>query len=236
MVNKENRLRKIVALIIYLVLIPIVNIVGYYLFKNKNYNLISIIVCLLMIIPFFIKFEFSRTSAREIVIVGVMVALSVVSRIIFSATPGFKPIASIIIISGVAFGGEIGFVVGALGALISNFFFGQGPWTPFQMFAWGFVGLISGLIRLKERKTNLIYIVIIGIISGIIYSALMDYYTTVSVDNEFNFSRYLMFIGNGLPFMITYAVSNSLFLILLYFPLTKKLGRIKLKYAVFNSH
>lgn len=236
MESKRLNLRRIISLICYLVLIPFVVAFGYYLFKNKNYNLISIIVCILAIIPFFVKFEFSRNSAREIVIVGVMVALSVVSRVIFSATPGFKPIASIIIISGVAFGGEIGFIVGALSALISNFFFGQGSWTPFQMFAWGFVGLISGFVKLKDRKTNLIYIVIVGIISGIIYSVLMDYYTTVSVYNTFNLSAYFMFLGNGLPFMITYAVSNVLFLIILYFPLTKKLGRIKLKYAVFNYH
>lgn len=234
--DKKNVLKKVISYSIYLLLIPLVVGIGYYIFKNKNYNLISIIVCVLAMVPLFIHFEVARTSSREIVTIGVMIALSVVGRIIFSATPGFKPIAAIIIITGVAFGKEAGFIVGALSALISNIFFGQGPWTPFQMFSWGFVGFISGFFRLKETKFNLIIVVALGIVSGVIYSVLMDYYTTVSVDKVFNFSRYLVFLGNGLTFMIVYAISNALFLIILYFPLTKKLQRIKNKYLIFNYH
>lgn len=235
--SRRLALRKILSIVIYLVVIPLVIVLGYYIFKNKNYNLISIVVVVLAMAPFFITFEVKRTSAREVVIIGVMVALSVIGRIIFTATPGFKPIAAIVIISGVAFGGDVGFIVGALGALISNFYFGQGPWTPFQMFSFGFVGFISGLVRLNSAsKLNLLYIVLVGILGGVLYSVLIDYYTTVSVDKVFSFSRYIIFLSNGLPFMIIYSVSNALFLLILYVPLTKKLVRIKEKYLIFTYH
>ena len=231
-----NKIKKIFPVIIYLIIIPLVAIFGYFLFKNKNYNLISLIICILSLIPFFLHFEARRTSARELVIIGVMVGLATVGRIIFGAIPGFKPITAFVIIAGVAFGGEAGFIVGALSAFLSNMFFGQGTWTPFQMLSWGLIGFLSGFFRLKETKFNLVLLIIIGVIGGVLYSVLMDFYTTISVDHAFSFARYLFFVSNSLLFMALYAISNVIFLIILYFPLTKKLKRLKEKYLIFSYH
>lgn len=233
---KKLSFKKIITLLIYLLIIPFISVLGYFIFKSKNYNLISIIICLLAMVPFFINFEVKRTSAREIVIIASMVALSVIGRIAFAAAPGFKPITAIIIITGMAFGGEAGFIVGALSALISNIFFGQGPWTPFQMFAWGFVGLISGIFKLKSNKTNYLFAIIFGIFSGIIYSLIMDIWTTISVDKTFEISRYFFFVSTSFTFLLIYSISNAIFIALMYFPLTKKLARIKTKYLVFDYH
>ena len=75
-----------------------------------------------------------------------MSAISIAGRSLFIITPGFKPVAAITAITGFSLGAEAGFLTGAISALVSNMFFGQGPWTPFQMFMWGIIGFIAGLL------------------------------------------------------------------------------------------
>jgi energy-coupling factor transport system substrate-specific component len=97
-------------------------------------------------LPFVFAFEGRKPQARELVVIAVMVAITVAGRAAFFMTPQFKPVSALVIISGAALGAESGFVVGALSGFVSNFFFGQGPWTPWQMFAFGLIGFISGLL------------------------------------------------------------------------------------------
>jgi uncharacterized membrane protein len=216
-----------------LMVIPSVIAVGVLLFKDRKYNIVSVIIAFLACVPFFIGFEKGKTGVRELVVIAVMTALSVVGRLIFAPLPGFKPVTAIVIITAIAFGGQAGFITGAMSALISNIFFGQGPWTPFQMFVWGFIGLLAGLIFKPDKKPNVILLIITGILGGVLFSLLMDIWTTLSVDGEFNFSRYLFFISSGFGFMTVYAVSNVIFLLLLTNPILKKLNRIKIKYGIF---
>lgn len=96
--------------------------------------------------PFFVGFERRKPQAREIVVLATLVALAVVARVAFAAIPHFKPMAAVIMITGIAFGARTGFLVGASAALISNFLFGQGPWTPWQMLAFGVAGLVAGVV------------------------------------------------------------------------------------------
>ena len=91
-------------------------------------------------LPFFLVFENRRPQAREVVVIAVMAALAVAGRAAFFMLPQFKPTAAIVIIAGVGLGAEAGFLTGALAGFVSNFFFGQGPWTPWQMFAFGIPG------------------------------------------------------------------------------------------------
>ena len=103
---------------------------------------------------FFTGFEKRTVGSRRMVIAAVMTALSVLGRVIFAPIPGFKPITAIVVITAIWIGGETGFLVGSLSALISNFFSGQGPWTPFQMFAWGMIGLMAGFLSGPLRKNR----------------------------------------------------------------------------------
>lgn len=100
-------------------------------------------------VPFFLVFDHRRPQARELIPVAVMAALAVVGRTVFSIVPlpNFKPCSAIIIITAIVFGGETGFLTGALTAFVSNFIFGQGPWTPWQMFCWGLIGLLTGIMK-----------------------------------------------------------------------------------------
>jgi energy-coupling factor transport system substrate-specific component len=112
----------------------------------NNYYLLSVGVILTALVLMAVRFEGRKPRAREVVVLVVMTALAVAGRAAFFMLPQFKPVAAIVIITGVALGAQSGFLVGALAAFISNFIFGQGPWTPFQMLAFGLVGLVAGLL------------------------------------------------------------------------------------------
>ena len=134
-------------------------------------------------------------------------------------------------ITGIAFGPEAGFLTGALSAVISNFYFGQGPWTPFQMFSWGILGFIAGLLAAPLKKSR-IALTLYAVLSGVLYSFLMDIWTVLWADGAFNFSRYLAAILSAAPFTAIYAVSNTVFLWLFARPIGKILDRLKTKYAL----
>ncbi len=219
--------------LILLLFVPLTVYLGVTLFADRSYVFISFILVILSLIPFFISFERKESSTRYIVVIAVLVALSVVGRFLFAAIPAFKPVTAVVIIAAVFFGAEAGFLVGALSAIISNIYFGQGPWTPFQMMSWGMIGFIAGLPWMRAQlKDNKIMLVLYGVFAGIIYSLMMDVWTVISLDGVFNLKRYLAAISLATPFMITYAISNVIFLLLLMKPIGEKLERIKTKYGL----
>lgn len=114
--------------------------------------LLTLVVVLASIGVFFASYEASHPRLRDIMPTVVLAALAAAGRILFAPIPDFKPVSAIAIIAGVAFGRKSGFMVGALAALASNFFFGQGPWTPWQMYAWGLVGYGAGLLAMVPAK------------------------------------------------------------------------------------
>ncbi len=227
-------LRKSIIYGIIFVVIPLLLALGYLFFQNKRYNLVSVTVSVVLLLPFFIRFENHPHNARELVLIGVMTAISVVGRLIFAPLPAFKPVSAIVTLTGIAFGGQAGFVTGALTALISNMFFGQGPWTPLQMVVWGFIGLISGWIFFQSKKPNLVLICLFGAVAGGAYSVFMDLFWSLTNESGFSLSRFVAYLTTSLPFTLTYMISNVIFLFVLSKPILKKLLRVKLKYNVFR--
>lgn len=219
--------------LIIILLIPLLIAVGVTVFKDRKYNLISIIIAFLSCVPSFISFEKEETSTKKIVILSVMVAMSVVGRLIFVPLPGFKPVTAIVVITAIYFGSEAGFLTGSLSAIISNIYFEQGPWTPFQMFSWGMLGFIAGLrpirkLLLKSRLALAIY----GVFAGVVFSLMMDIWTVLAIDGTYNASRYIAAVATSLPVMVIYAISNVVFLMLAIKPFGEKLERIKTKYGI----
>lgn len=224
---------KIISLIIYLLLIPAVLAAGVVLFNDRKYNIVSIIIAFLACIPFFISFEKGKSGARELVVIAVMSAISVLGRLIFAPIPSFKPVTAIVIITGAACGMQAGFITGAVSAIVSNVMFGQGPWTPFQMLSWGLIGLLAGLI-MHRRRGGPVTLIIAGIIGGVLYSLLMDVWTVLSLDGEFNFVRYGAVLLTALPTTAVYMISNCVFLLVLYNSFKEKLDRINTKFGLFG--
>lgn len=223
--------KKIVKYALMLVCIPLILLLGATVFKEKQYAFVSLAVVILSFVPFFMSFEKKDTSTRELIVIAVMTALSVAGRFLFAVLPGFKPVTAIVVITAVFFGGEAGFLTGALSAFISNFYFGQGPWTPFQMFVWGMLGLLAGLMA-KPLKQNKLLLAVYGVFAGAAYSLLMDVWSVLWYDNAFHLNLYMTAIAAALPFTVEYAVSNVVFLLLLVKPIGEKLERIKVKYGL----
>ncbi len=224
-------MKKLISYIILCIIIPAIAAAGTFIFKGKQYAWISLCIVILSCIPFFMHFEKREKDIKRMILIAVMIALSSIGRIIFAPIPGFKPVTAMVVITAMYFGGEAGFMTGALSAVISNFFFGQGPWTPFQMFSWGIIGFIAGLIADPLKRSKII-LVIYAIFSGILFSFIMDIWTVLWEDGYFNFSRYLAAVIAAVPFTVIYAVSNVIFLLLCSKPIGKILDRIKIKYAL----
>lgn len=231
--KKKNPKRIIASVAFYLILIPAVVLIGFFLFNDKKYNLVSLAIAFLTCVPFFIRFERKKTGVRELVVIAVMTAISVVGRLIFAPLPFFKPVTAVVIITAIAFGGDAGFIVGSFTAIVSNIYFGQGPWTPFQMLSWGLIGFITGLVTSKSKKVGPVFLILSGVIGGAGFSLLMDVWTTLSATGTFLWGSYLVYITSALPMTITYMYSNVAFLLVLTQPILGKLNRVKTKYGLF---
>ena len=130
--------------LLLLALVPLTLLVGTCLLQDRKYYFISLLVLLEVLLPTLLRFEGSRPGARTLVVLAVLTALAAGGRAAFFMLPQFKPMAAVAILAGAAFGGQAGFLVGAASMLVSNFFFVQGAWTPWQMAAMGLVGLLAG--------------------------------------------------------------------------------------------
>lgn len=198
------------------------------------WELATVIAAVLCCVPMFLSFEKRAPSAREIVLLAVMTAFSAAGRFIFAAFPFFKPVAAIVVLTAMHFGSHAGFMVGALSAVISNIYFGQGAWTPFQMFGWGFTGWLAGVLNRKKMLENPVSLCVYGIFAGAVYSVIMDIWTTLSADGEFSVRRWLALMLSAMPVTLIYCASNAVFLLLLRKPMGRRLERLKTKFGVFD--
>lgn len=222
---------KITSNLILLVLTPVCVVSGMFIFSEKQYIFSILIVSALSVTAFLLRLEKNKTDVEKAVIIAVMTALSILSRVAFQFTPSFKPVTAMVIITGMYLGKEAGFMCGAFTALLSNFIFGQGPWTPFQMLSWGIIGVIASMMS-DILKKNVILTSIMGGLFGILYSLLMDIYSVLWIDSTFVLSRYIALVATSLPVTITYAVSTIIFLLVLSKPVGKQLDRVMKKYNI----
>lgn len=200
-----------------------------------QYYIISLIIIVLSMIPFFLMFERRRPQAREIVLIAVLVGITVLARSVFFMIPFFKPMLALVIISGIGMGYETGVLTGTLSAFMSNFIFGQGPWTPWQMFAMGMVGFLAGIIFSKKYTYEKYkYLVcIFGLIATVvIYGVIMDTASVLMYTGNITVSSFAAAYISGIPVNIIHALSTVLFLALLQKSMIKKLNRIKTKYQI----
>ncbi len=215
-------------------LIPLTIYVGIHYLNDTKYLFISLLIMLECMLPFFVIFERRHVKTRELVLIAAMCALCVTARAAFYMFPEFKPLTAMVIISGAALGGETGFLIGSISMLCSNIIFGQGPWTPWQMFAMGLIGLLSGIIFSNNRiPTNRIIFAVFGFISALlIYGGIMDPAAAVMSHIAITPESALAYYAAGLPLDLIHAASTAFFLFFGSQPILKKLERIKVKYGL----
>ncbi len=234
--RKDSKLpkRTIAAAVMILLLIPLTIFIGTTYLDDQKYLFISLLVLFECMVPFFLVFEGRKPQARELVIIAVLCAIAIAGRTLFIALPQVKPVLAIVIISGAAFGGETGFMVGAVTMLVSNFYFGQGAWTPWQMFAAGIIGFLAGVLF----KKGLLYqsrgvLCVFGfIVTVVIYGGIMNFSTLILTRTPVNFQTVTAYMLQGLPLDIIHGFSTLAVLFFLAEPMLEKLERVKTKYGL----
>lgn len=226
--------RTAVATMLILLLIPLTLFVGETYLAGKKYYFIALLILLECTIPFFLIFESRKPQARELVIIAVLCAIGVAGRAAFFMLPQFKPVMALTIIAGIAFGGETGFLVGAMTMLASNVMFSQGPWTPWQMFCMGIIGFLAGvLFRKGVLRRSRISLCVFGAFSAIvIYGGIMNLASALMWASELNWKIIVSYYISGFPMDCVHAAATWLFLWFAAEPMLEKLDRIKVRYGL----
>ena len=222
----------IATLTVFFVLIPLTLIVGSRL-SGRAFYVTSTLVIVELLIPFFLAFEGRRPQAREL---AVMCALAVAGRVAIPI-PSFKAIFGIIMIAGIAFGPESGFLVGAISALASNFFYSQGPYTPWQMMAYGAGGMLAGFVFAEGRLPRKPVVMgIFGFLAVAFFvGPLLDTCSVFLVMSRISLKGAMAFYISGFPVNLRQAVATAIVLLVLGKPLLEKLDRIKTKYGILDD-
>ncbi len=197
-------------------------------------RLMVILAAILVIVPFYIYFERTRPQARTIVLLTVLTALAVASRAAFFMVPFFKPVLAFAIIAGIALGPQAGFIVGSMTALVSNFLFGQGPWTVFQMAAWGLTGLIAGLLAGSLLQGNRrIPMMIYGFLSAfLIHGLITDLWTIFFVSDQPTLATVLSVYSAAIVPDAVLGSATAFFLWMIGPAVIRKVQRIRDKYGL----
>ena len=225
------------ASVLSLLLVPLTIFIGIVYFGKRSYGVVSILVLLECMAPFALIFEGRKPKARELVLITALCALAVAGRAALFMLPGFKPVAALVILSGVAFGGETGFLVGAMSMLTSNVLFGQGPWTPFQMFAMGLIGFLAGVSFQKGLlRAGRAPLAIFGAVSVVlVYGGIMNPASAILYQPNLSLSVLKAYYLTGFPFDLVHAAATALFLWFGAEPMLEKLERVKRKYGLTEA-
>ena len=227
--------RTIVASVAILLFIPLTIFAGIFYLDDRRYNLVALLVLLECMMPFVLVFEGRKPKPRELVTIAVLCAIGIAGRSFFFMLPQFKPVLALTIIAGVAFGGEAGFLVGAVTMLTSNMLFSQGPWTPWQMFAMGIIGFLAGVLFKKGwlRRTRVSLAVFGAFTAVIIYGGIMNPAAAFMIAPEsINLQTLFAYYITGLPMDLVHGFGTALFIMLAAEPMLEKMDRIKVKYGL----
>ena len=227
--------RTIAASVAILLFIPLTIFAGIFYLDDRHYNMVAVLVLFECMLPFMLVFEGRKPKPRELVTVAVLCAIGIAGRSLFFMLPQFKPVLALTIIAGVAFGGETGFLVGAVTMLTSNMLFSQGPWTPWQMFAMGIIGFLAGVLFKKGwlRRTRASLAVFGAFTAVTIYGGIMNPAAAFMVSAErITLKTLAAYYITGLPMDLVHAFGTALFIMFAAEPMLEKLDRIKVKYGL----
>ncbi len=205
-------------------------------FKDGNYYIAAVAIIFLSIIPFYVFFEQRKIKTSEIVTLAVMIALCVASRAVMAYIPQVKPTAALVIVTAIAFGPNVGFFTGSLSMFVSNFIFGQGMFTPFQMLGMGLVGFVSGLVFHKKPYSNnkLTVSIVGGLACFIIYGIIVDSCSFFMMSTDFSLKSAVKIYLSGMSFNLIHGITTGILLFFINKPMTDKFNRLRIKYGIFS--
>ena len=216
---------------VVLVALPVIMVLWAWL-KLPDAALVTSSCACAALVPFFVGFERSRRRARDLMPVVVLTALAVAGRLVFAPVPAIKPIIALVVMGGLCFGREDGFMIGALTMLVSNVFFGQGPWTPWQMFTTGLVGYLAGVMGSQGRLTRRWSVAAFGASMALLYGFILDTWSIVGFVSDVNTASVLATYAAGLVDNATNAIGTVAFLVPIAQSRPRMFGRIKERYHI----
>lgn len=241
--TRKTNWRFWLSLVIMVLLVPLAVVLFTRL--KQSFYLSGLTIIVLTIVAFFLHFESRKPQARELVLLAVLCALAVASRAAFGFVPHFKPMLAIVMLTGIAFGPEAGFLCGAISGFASNFIFGQGPWTPWQMFAYGIGGMLAGLFALcgilkKSPRAwrdggwrDILGLTVFGFLCILlVVGPLLD--TSTFFMAGFSASSPLAVYLAGVPVNCVHGSAVALTMLLFGKPLLDRLRRIQIKYGMME--
>lgn len=193
--------------------------------------LLSALVAVTAVVLLAAGFETSQPGLRQVLPAVVLGAVAAAGRIIFAPLPNCKPVSAVAIMGGAVFGRSCGFMVGAGAALVSNMFFGQGPWTPWQMYAWGLVGYLGGVFAEHGWMERALFRDAFALSSGLLYGAILDSWNLVGFVHPITWESALLNYGAGFALNLVHGIATVVFLRLIWGPWHAKLARVRRKYA-----
>lgn len=216
----------------YFVLIPAIICFGVFVLGDRSYYGVSAAVVVLALVPMLLNIEQQRLRAREISVLAVLTALTVAGRAVFFMLPQCKPSGALVVAAGALLGRRSGFMVGALSALVSNFLFGQGPWTPWQMLGLGLVGYLAGALFCGRKPPRFAVCLYGAAAVFLIYGTLMNLSSLLMMTTAVTWQGFLAVQLSGLWFNLVFALATAAFLWLCFPELAQKLGRMRVKYGL----
>ena len=193
----------------------------------------SFLVLGAVLIVGFVWYERTHPTTRVIALVATLAAMAALGRVAFAALPNVKPTTDIVLIAGYALGGAPGFMVGAVAALASNLFFGQGPWTPWQMVGWGAVGLFgAGLARVAGRDLGRIPLAAACGVAGLGFGAVMNVSMWVTYSGDHTAAKLGASFATSLPFDLAHATGNIVFCLAFGPALVRALRRYRTRFDI----
>lgn len=191
---------------------------------------LTLVVALLALGLLLASFEASRPALRQLMPTAVLAAVAAAGRVLFAPVPDVKPVSAIAIVAGASLGRRGGFVVGAVAALVSNAFFGQGPWTPWQMYAWGLVGYVGGVLSDHGLLGRPAVLYGWGFASGIVYGLLLNGYYVLGYVKPLTVPSVLAACAASLPLDVTHGAATVAFLVAIWAPWGRAIRRVVAKY------
>lgn len=202
---------------------------------QADYFWLSLFILVIICLPIFYEFHQRQLSSRELVMIALLGAMSAIARIPFAPLPSVQPSSFMIMAAAIVLGPYNGFVIGAMTALVSNIFLGQGPWTIWQVVAWGMMGFFTGLMRNSIFMQNKHLCALTGFIFGILFGWFMNLWVILSLQVTFSWEVILLYYTSSILFDLAHGVSNLIFLYLFSDSFIDILQRFKLKYGLFKD-
>jgi energy-coupling factor transport system substrate-specific component len=195
----------------------------------QGWGLLAAEIMLAVMAFFYLGFERLKVTSREIALIAVLGAAAAAGRIALAAVPGVQPVTFITIISGFVLGPRAGFMVGSTAALVSNFFLGQGPWSPWQMFAWGLAGAAAGALKKLFPGAGLRTFVLFNFIWGYVFGWVMNLWFWTSMVRPLNWQSFIATYAGSFWFDTMHAVGNAVFYVVFGAAFIKMLKRFHSK-------